>query len=295
MTAKSRGSRAAASLISKSYPYFSILRSMLIKIPSSGAARPRICTECRHTFRTQSRPYAVAAPTLKTLDSSPDITQQKIKDLPPISPHPDAPVYKTFTGVVLSRPPLITPLQTDFEKAFYFYQKRLNERLVLPFTRYFYHKAGTPADADWKTKAKERNWAPAKELGGYNPYSKDAGWHDELLVKDKAITDQSHIRDVLIEDSKPRAAPGQEKEGEVVAKEGEEESGEKSLLVTPLSRRTESDEKNDVRKLDRRLDRTLYLLVKRANGGWGFPSAELVGKENLHQVCCGDGTVFEQD
>jgi len=222
---------------------------------------------------------------LKTLDPTPNITQQKVKDLPLVSPHADAPTYKTFTGVVLSRPPLITPVQSEFEKAFYFYQKRLNERLVLPFTRYFYHKSGTPADADWKVKAKERNWAPAKELGGYNPYDKDAGWHDELLVKDKAITEQEHIRDLLIEDAKPRATPGQEKEGTETADQEGEEGGEKSLLVTPLSRKTESDEKNDVRKLDRKLDRTLYLLVKRANGGWGFPSAQLVGKENLHQVC----------
>jgi hypothetical protein len=38
-------------------------------------------------------------------------------------------------------------------------------------------------------------------------------------------------------------------------------------------------------KLDRRMDRTLYLVVKRENGGWGFPAGVLEGTENLHQVC----------
>lgn len=157
---------------------------------------------------------------------------------------------------------------------------------MLPFTRYFYHKADTPADADWKVKAKERNWAPAKELGGYNPYDKEAGWHDELLVKDKAIVEQEHIRDLLIEDSKVRALEGKEDEAAAAeAAAGTVEGQEKSLLVTPQPRRTESDVSRDLKKLDRKLDRTLYLVVKRIGGGWGFPSAEVVGRENLHQVC----------
>lgn len=121
-------------------------------------------------------------------------------------------------------------------------------------------------------------------MGGYNPYDKQVGWNDELLVKDKAITEQDHIRGLLIEDSKPRVQEGKD-EG-VVESEGELKEGEEeSLLVVPQARETESDVKKDVRMLDRQLERTLYLVVKRQGGGWGFPSAELIGKENLHQVC----------
>lgn len=151
---------------------------------------------------------------------------------------------------------------------------------MIPFSRYFYFKKDTPADADWKIKAKERNGAPAKELGGYNPYDRDEGWNDEILVKEAELAETDVLREKLLEDAKVRAVEG--KEGEVEA-EGDE--GEKSLEVIPEERRTASDRRNDLRKLDRELTRTLYLVVKRAGGGWGFPSAELVGRENLHQVC----------
>jgi large subunit ribosomal protein L46 len=75
----------------------------------------------------------------------------------------------------LTKPP------TAFEKSFFFYQKRLNERLVMPFSRYFYFKKDTPADTDWKIKARERGGASQRELGGYQAYGEEA-WNDELLV-----------------------------------------------------------------------------------------------------------------
>lgn len=148
----------------------------------------------------------------------------------------------------------------------------------MPFTRYFYFKKDTPADADWKVKSKERNGAPAKELGGYNPYDREEGWNDELLVKDKGLAEESYLRERLLEDAKVRAVEG---------KEGEDDGagGDTGLEVVPESRRTTSDRRNEKRKLDRELERTLYLVVKRKEGGWGFPAGEVVGKEALHQVC----------
>jgi 8-oxo-dGTP pyrophosphatase MutT (NUDIX family) len=58
-------------------------------------------------------------------------------------------------------------------------------------------------------------------------------------------------------------------------------------IERPLTRITEADRKGDQRRLDRKLNRTLYLVVKRegAYGGWGFPSGRVEGRENLHQVC----------
>jgi large subunit ribosomal protein L46 len=89
--------------------------------------------------------------------------------------------YITKSGILLSRPPLLTKPPTAFEKSFFFYQKRLNERLVMPFSRYFYFKKDTPADTDWKIKARERGGASQRELGGYQAYGEEA-WNDELLV-----------------------------------------------------------------------------------------------------------------
>ncbi len=165
----------------------------------------------------------------------------------------------------------------------------------MPFTRYFYFKSDTPADTDWKIKAKERNWAAARELGGYRAYGEEA-WNDELLSKDAGaapetlqsigkmgIAEPKYMIDSLVRDSKVRAVEGKDgaavevKEGDAVAEE--------ARIERPLSRFTEADKKNDVRRLDRKLTQTLYLLVKKETGGWGFPSGELEGRENLHQVC----------
>lgn len=155
----------------------------------------------------------------------------------------------------------------------------------MPFTRYFYFKKDTPADTDWKIKAKERNGVAARELGGYNAYSKE-GWNDEILLKEKDLVEPKYVIDTLVKDSKVRAVEG--KDGMAVeVKEGEvPELGIGDTTVDgPLSRFTEADKKRDFKRLDRALSRTLYLLVKRKESGWGFPSGELDGRENLHNVC----------
>jgi large subunit ribosomal protein L46 len=249
----------------------------------TGSSRhPRVCSDCiNHIARTSAargsqRSYSSpAAP--KVSDNA---SQPLIQNIPPVETAPRQ--YTIKSGVLLSRPPLLTRPLTAFEKAFFFYQKRLNERLVMPFSRYFYFKKDTPADHDWKLKAKDRSGAPARELGGYNPYG-ELGWNDELLVGDQ-MSETSYMVDTLVKDAEVRAVEG--KDGKPMeAKEGSEERGK---VEKPLGALTEADKMRDVRRLDRKLARTLYLVVKRENGGWGFPAGELVGRENLHQV----GLVF---
>ncbi|TPX70821.1 hypothetical protein SpCBS45565_g01488 [Spizellomyces sp. 'palustris'] len=47
---------------------------------------------------------------------------------------------------------------------------------------------------------------------------------------------------------------------------------------------TEADKGGDVKSLDRALERTLYLVVKKAdNGSWEFPAGPLEGEEVLHE------------
>jgi large subunit ribosomal protein L46 len=162
----------------------------------------------------------------------------------------------------------------------------------MPFTRYFYFKKDTPADTDWKIKARERNGVPARELGGYRAYG-DEGWNDEVLVSEleqggkgkmgrMGLAEPKYIVDTLVRDARVRAVEG--KDGAAVeVQEGEELVGDKEV-ERPLGRWTDADRKGDLKRLDRRLARTLYLVVKREEGGWGFPAGELVGRENLHQV-----------
>jgi len=97
------------------------------------------------------------------------------------------------------------------------------------------------------------------------------------------MVEPKYVLETLVKDARVRAVEG--KDGNAVEVEGDAGDGEGGKVDMPLSRWTEADRKGDVRRLDRQLARTLYLVVKRANGGWGFPSGELVGRENLHQVC----------
>lgn len=143
----------------------------------------------------------------------------------------------------------------------------------MPFTRYFYFKKDTPGLLDWKLKARERNWQPARELGGYNSHSEDA-WNDELLVGDK-LSGTKEMAERIVEDGIPRAVEKGKGMG------GEER---REAMQGPLSRITHADREGDESRLDRKLNRTLYLCVKREKGGWGFPAGELEGRENLRDV-----------
>jgi large subunit ribosomal protein L46 len=67
-------------------------------------------------------------------------------------------------------------------------------------------------------------------------------------------------------------------------------TGRGDPVFAGLRRRTEADERGDLRSLERRLQRTLYLLVKTKGkdlGGkdvWKFPSAPVIGFEGLKEV-----------
>jgi large subunit ribosomal protein L46 len=179
------------------------------------------------------------------------------------------PVYTINAGVVLSRPPQITRDLEPFEKAFHFYQKRLNERLALPFTKYFYFKRGTPADMDWKKKIAERR-TPARDIGNYNAYASDA-WNDELLMGSKE-SDPEYQVEKLVDDA------------ESTANATSQDTSKKEEIPRPFSRVTEADKKGDLKSLNRLLPQTLYLLVQSKEGFWKFPSSPVVGEETLREV-----------
>ncbi|KAL9016504.1 MAG: hypothetical protein Q9185_006162 [Variospora sp. 1 TL-2023] len=179
--------------------------------------------------------------------------------------------YRVQASVLLSRPPLLTRDLTPFEKAYFLYQRRLNERLALPFSRYFYYQKGTPGDVDWKRKMKERQ-TPARDIGRYNAYSREAGWNDELLVGARESEPVEQV-EALLKDAEVEVQKEEGEEGSQVVKEA---------VAKPLPRVTEADRVGDRRSLDRLLQRTLYLVVRRRDGRWWFPSDGLVGKESLH-------------
>ncbi len=128
---------------------------------------------------------------------------------------------------------------------------------------------------DWRIKVKERHGVASRDLGRYNPRGR-MNWNDEVLVGSQT-SEPSQIVEKLIADAEMRIS----EDGEVIAED------EVVRLERPLPRRTEADEKADVRRLDRALDQTLYLVVKRGEGEkaqWGFPSGDVPTHETLHEV-----------
>lgn len=222
-----------------------------------------MCRSCQETRVVSRRNYASAASTVVSSDTS-------NAEIPLASSSEAVTPYTIKAGVVLSRPPQITRDLTPFEKSFFFYQKRLNERLALPFTRYFYFQRGTPADEDWKRKYKDR-LTPSRDIGKYNAYSENA-WNDELLVG-AVESEPDHQVEMLLRDA------------ELVTTASSEGSTTKKVdIERPQPRITEADKKNDHKDLNRLLQRTLYLLVQTKEGYWKFPSSSVGLEENLRSV-----------
>lgn len=168
-------------------------------------------------------------------------------------------------------PPLTTRTLHPFENAFFFYQKRLEERLNTPFITSIYYKPDTARRLDWDLKVQSRGGTVAKELGVYNGKASRA-WDDELRVGDK-LSDQESVLGALLKDAEARVSD----DAEMIAPE------DVVKVEAPPERVTEADRKGDVKRLDRKLDRTLYLVVK-SEGRWVFPSDVIAEGENLHEV-----------
>ncbi|KAL0472983.1 39S mitochondrial ribosomal protein L46 domain-containing protein [Neurospora intermedia] len=270
---------------------------------SRGAALLRsqqrsICLQCRTqtrvlapaaaaAFSAPRRFYSAEASAAATATAT---TTTTTTTLPP--PHPpvttstgthaatstSSQIYRVKSGVILTRPPLLTRDLTPFEESFYFYQKRLNERLTAPFRKDFYFKKDTAADLDWRIKLKERHGVPAKDIGRYNPRGRMA-WNDEVLVGSQTSS-RKHMVEKLLADAEMR-----------VSEDGEEIPAEDRVPVEkPMPRRTEADEKGDVKRLDRALDKTLYLVVKKKaekegeEAKWMFPTGVVPTDEGLHET-----------
>ncbi|KAL9614607.1 MAG: hypothetical protein Q9167_000895 [Letrouitia subvulpina] len=186
------------------------------------------------------------------------------------SPTPLRTTYQVKASVLLSRPPILTRDLTAFEKSYFLYQRRLNERFALPFTRYFYYQRGTPGDVEWKRKMRERQ-TPARDIGVYNAYSEE-GWNDELLLGARESEPDEQM-DAIFRDAEAEMPKGEE---------GPDTKRQK-VLQKPLPRVTEADKTADMKRLDRAMQRSLYLVVRRkGEPRWWFPESLMENRESLH-------------
>ncbi|CAK7199077.1 hypothetical protein SEUCBS139899_001745 [Sporothrix eucalyptigena] len=249
------------------------------------------CTQCAQartvpflraaTLPLQRRTYsaeaaaAAAAATPSSQDTSTSTSTPR-----PVATAPD---YRIRAGLLLSRPPLITRDPPPFEAAFYLYQKRLNERLTGSFRRNVYFKPDTMLALDWRLQMRHRKGTPARDIGHYhggkgaNGFGGATAWDDEFLVGDpeaEQLTNQDQLRERIISDADLRVS----EDGEPLP------DADRVRVERPQPRRTAADEANDTQRLDRKLDRTLYLVVQSADGTWSFPTADVRTDENLHET-----------
>lgn len=143
---------------------------------------------------------------------------------------------------------------------------------MLPFRHTLFFKKDTASDLDWRIKFEERGRVPGKELGRYYAKGRNA-WNDELLVG-STLSSEDRVREILLKDAEQRVT----EDGEL-AQPDEIVQAEK-----PTDRITEADKTNNVRRLDRKLDRTLYLVVQSKDKKWQFPTDDVPTDENLHEV-----------
>lgn len=155
---------------------------------------------------------------------------------------------KIHAGLLLSRIPIVTRDVTAFENAYYTYQSELQSRLMWTFPQYFYFRKGSIA---------ERNYLDAQR----GPVVKQPNvWFP------KGVPDVKHGRERRTRQN--IVIPRDE------TKEGDEQSV--SRPVKPNSRITKADELNDVTSLERKLSRTLYLLIQDESSRWKFPAFDIV-------------------
>lgn len=273
MTASSRGGRVLRGTVlcklSLNRPPLALQLTLALPFPASS---PNVCSRCATSYARVPARFYSAVPAAEPAAANPPASgaSSTTSQPPPLPSHPSA-AFDIRSGLILTRAPLLTRRLHPFESSFFFYQKRLEERLNNTFIPSIYFKPDTARRMEWDLKIKERQGTVAKELGVYNGKS-SAAWQDELKVGNP-LSSEEHMLKSLLKDAEVRVSDDAEliPDADVVPVE------------LPGGRETEADAKNDVRRLDRQLDRTLYLVVK-GKDGWGFPADVIPPGENLHEV-----------
>jgi large subunit ribosomal protein L46 len=167
---------------------------------------------------------------------------------PPSGPVPKARKPALSTAIIVNRSPLLTKTPTPLERAYYTYQARLRRALSNPFPSEFYFKQGSILETRFNVEERQR------EKFNFGPnFRKLDDLEKERIAKEDAMAEQL----------------------------GKQE-GEDDVL---MSRVHPADKARDMKSLDRKGRRNLYLLVKTEQDTWRFPQGEVQKGELLHQVC----------
>jgi large subunit ribosomal protein L46 len=147
-------------------------------------------------------------------------------------------------SVILSRQPILTRNTTAFEQAYFDYREKLERQEAIGTPTEFYFKKGSVAERRWKNEEQARL---------------------------SAMTDAN----VSLTDAVQQSQATWEKENESLVTS--------ATKIEKLDRSTKADKENNVKSLDRALQRTLYLVVKNGEA-WQFPESPVENSEYLHEV-----------
>lgn len=169
--------------------------------------------------------------------------------------------------LVLLRAPIVTHDLSTFEKQFYKYQTELWKRLMWTFPKWFYFKDGTISEQ----KFRQLNKNPISD----NPDIEFPYGRPEIRnQRDRRFKQELSLPKTYKTDAELKS-------------EGEEKSGVADSLtrmIVPNSRVTEADKAKDFLSLERKLSRTLYLLIEEG-GQWKLPTfAQGTEPKPLHVV-----------
>ncbi|KAI0670644.1 39S mitochondrial ribosomal protein L46-domain-containing protein [Trametes maxima] len=171
-----------------------------------------------------------------------------------------APKAVLNAAIVLNRSPILTRSPTLFERAYFAYQSRVRRALFNPFPTEFYFKTGSLLERKF---AKEERLREREAFGG--PWT---------LKRRKQATSSV------------------DEDGILVASSDQAENMGEEPVEPPAPRIHESDRTGDVKSLDRKGERNLYLLVRgKDHAGkqeWRFPQGGLEEGELLHQAALRD-------
>lgn len=148
-------------------------------------------------------------------------------------------------SVILSRTPQITRDATPFEQAYFDYREKLERQESTATPTEFYFKKGSVAERRWK--------------------------HEEQ-ARAEAMKDNASSLTQAVQQSQATW----EKENEGLAT---------TTKADKVERTTKADVENNKQSLDRCLQRTLYLVVKKSGSEpWQFPESAVDASEYLHEV-----------
>ncbi|CCE85877.1 Piso0_005513 [Millerozyma farinosa CBS 7064] len=160
--------------------------------------------------------------------------------------------------LLLSRNPIITADIPKFEDQYFKYQNELWRRLMWTFPKWFYYRVGTLSEQRFR----ELNKRPLYN----NPNIEYPTGRPEIRQERDRRFKQEVILPKTYEENK--------------GSEDEEAAANTSMSrkITPNSRTTKADESGDYSSLERKLARTLYLVINDGKS-WKFPNFSLQSTE----------------